>query len=103
MIICRTVRQVWIRTAKAIDIEPVYGVWPRILLAELLGRAHAIIVFLEMFPDRVDLHLLDRLVAKRQPRRPQIAAVDRLAGCFVERIAIALRPSAGNAYIEAVI
>ena len=56
-----------------------------------------------MFPDEIGLHILGRLPAERDAAGPQIAAVDGLAGDFVDGVAVALGPFAGDAQIEPVI
>src|SRR6185437_8227926 len=81
----------------------VYFGFCRIGLAKLLGCAHAVIAFLEMFPDERGLQILHRLQAKCDARRPQIAAVDVVSGDPIDRIAVALCPFARDAQIGAVI
>src|SRR6185437_10359359 len=63
-----------------------------IFLAELLGGAFAIVVFLEMLPDEIGCDLFGGLDLKRNTARPQIAAVDGFVRLFVERIAVAFGP-----------
>src|SRR6185437_4326329 len=78
-------------------------IWYRRRLAELLGRAHAVVVFLEMFPDEIYLHALNRLESECDARGPEVTAIDGLAGDFIEAVTIALRPFARDAQIGAVV
>ncbi len=72
-------------------------------LAQLFGGAHAVIVFGKMLPHRSDLQALHRLQAQRDAARPKIAAIDALIVERIERIALPLRPLAGEAQIDAVV
>src|SRR6185437_1089338 len=86
-----------------VDDPSIYFVRNRRGLAQLLGGAHAVVVFGEMLPHHIDLQALDRLQAQRDAARPEIATIDALLREIVERIALTLRPFASDAKIDAIV
>ena len=71
--------------------------------AELFSTSETIVVFTEMLPDEIAVKIRGRVPADCQPPRPQIAAVDRRVQGRVGGIAVALRPLARHANIQAII
>ncbi len=67
-----------------------------ILLAKLLGGTLAIVVLLEVLPYEIGSDVISGFNLERSPAGPQIAAVNRFVGLFVERIAVSLGPFPGN-------
>ncbi len=86
-----------------VDRDALNTARPRIAFAELLRRTHPVVVFLEMFPHQISLHMLKWLPADGRPARPQVTAVDSLIGERVEAVALALCPFTGEADVEAVV
>src|SRR6185437_3151675 len=72
-------------------------------LAKLFAGPDAVVVFLEMFPDKIGLQILGWLPAHRHAARPEVAAVDALVGDLVERVALTLCPLARDADIQTII
>ena len=72
-------------------------------LAQLLGRAHAVVAFLEMFPDEIGLHFATGLT-------PSVTRVDHRSRpstgfpvILIGRVTVALGPFARDAQIDAII
>src|SRR6185437_7092778 len=86
-----------------VDDPSIYLVRYRRRLAQLLGCAHAVVVFGEVLPHHIDLQPLDGLQAQRDAARPEIATIDALLREIVERIALTLRPFAGDAQVDAIV